>query len=310
MPRCASWRRLTRGGRDKEMNSIAHRFPRYGTVGLLLLLIMETAILASQTHSLPGFPLWRITAWATPVCWWGYILVVDAWIFKRRGTSLLTARRDVFVAMCLLSIITWCLFEAYNRVMPGWQYINLDPHLSVRLVGYAVAFATIMPGLFLTCELFQTYDAFVTWRLPRIRWSNGALTGSVVVGAVFCFAPPFFPEQTRGYLWAFVWTGWFFLIEPINYWRGAQSLYRDWERGSLGRTMQLLAAGALCGLLWEFWNAWAHTKWVYTFPLGQTLKYFEMPLVGFLGFLPFALVLFAMFHCLSSLFTREDKLEL
>ena len=144
----------------------------------------------------------------------------------------------------------------------------------------------------------------------RIQWTNAILTGSVIVGAAFCFVPPFCPEQSRGYLWAFVWTGWFFLLEPINYWRGAPSIYRDWERGSWGRTVQLMAAGALCGLLWEFWNAWAFTKWEYIFPLGQQLKYFEMPFVGFLGFLPFALELFVMFHFISSLFTREDKLEL
>jgi hypothetical protein len=292
------------------MKTVGHRFPRHGTLGLLLLLLMETAIFCASTNVLPQIEWWRVTMWTTPVCWWGYIFVMDAWIYKRRGTSPLSDRRDGFVAMCLISIATWCLFEAYNRVMPGWQYIHLTENLSLRLLGYAVSFATIMPGVFLTCEWLQTHDAFVTWRLPRIRWTSGRLTASVVVGAIFSVVPPFCPPEVRGYLWAFVWTGWFFLLEPINYRRGAQSLYRDWERGSWGRTMQLMAAGAICGLLWEFWNAWAHTKWVYTFPLGQNLKYFEMPLVGFLGFLPFALELFAMFHFVSSLFTKEDKLGL
>mgnify|MGYP000377393145 CR=1 FL=1 len=292
------------------MKTLSHRFPRTGTLGLLMLLLMETAIFCDAHHVLPDLEWWRVTMWATPVCWWGYLFVVDAWIYSRRGTSLLTDRRDVFVAMCLISIATWCVFEAYNRVMPGWQYLNLTEHLSVRFLGYALAFATIMPGVFLTCEWMQTYDAFVTWRLPRLRWTNARLTASLIIGAAFSFVPPFCPVEVRGYLWAFVWTGWFFMLEPINYWRGAQSLYRDWERGSWGRTVQLFAAGGLCGLLWEFWNAWAHTKWVYTFPLGQDLKYFEMPLVGFLGFLPFALELFAMFHLISSLFTKEDKLGL
>ena len=104
--------------------------------------------------------------------------------------------------------------------------------------------------------------------------------------------------------------GWFFLLEPFNYRRGAQSIYRDWEEGNLARTLQLFAAGAICGFLWEFWNMWAYTRWVYVFPLGQDLKFFEMPLVGFLGFLPFALEYFVMFHFLASFFTCEDKLGL
>src|SRR5262249_29294474 len=126
----------------------------------------------------------------------------------------------------------------------------------------------------------------------------------------FVILPPFAPENVRGYLWAFVWTGWVFLLEPFNYWRGAQSLYHDWEHGTLTRTLQLFAAGAICGLLWEFWNRWAYTKWTYIFPAGLGGRIFEMPLVGFLGFLPFALDCFVMFHFISSFFTTEDKLEL
>jgi hypothetical protein len=292
------------------MNGYRHRFPQYGTVGLIILLLMETAIFCSQTDVFPEFRWWRITACATPVCWWGYILFIDAWIYRRKGTSLLTDRRRSLVIQCVLSIVFWCLFEAYNRVMPGWRYEHLVPDLSIRLVGYAIAFATIMPGLFLTCEFLESYNWFARVRMPGFRWSHGALVASAVIGALFAFVPPFMPMNTRGYLWAFVWMGWFFLLEPFNYWRGAPSIFGDWEHGDLSRTLQLFAAGAICGLLWEFWNVWAYTKWVYIFPLGQNLKYFEMPLVGFLGFLPFALEYFVMFHFIASFFTRDDTLGL
>src|ERR1043166_2875404 len=145
-------------------------------------------------------------------------------------------------------------------------------------------------------------------RMPHIRWGGAALNASVLVGALFCVLPPFAPAEWRGQLWALVWMGPFFLLEPFNYRRGMPSIFRDWERGDLSRTLQLFTAGALCGLLWEFWNMWAFKKWVYIFPAGQAPKYFEMPLAGFLGFLPFALDYFAMFHFIASFFTREDRL--
>ena len=53
-----------------------------------------------------------------------------------------------------------------------------------------------------------------------------------------------------------------------------------------------MAGGAICGLLWEFWNYWALAKWTYKLPFLEDLeqyRYFEMPWLGFLGFLPFAL---------------------
>ncbi|HUJ11804.1 MAG TPA: hypothetical protein VL171_17475 [Verrucomicrobiae bacterium] len=289
------------------MTGYCHRFPRYGTIGLAVLLLMETAILCGRSLTLSRLPWGQITSWATPVCWWAYILVCDAWIYRRKGTSLLMDRRRLLMLECILSVAFWCLFEAYNRTMPGWRYQNLEANLSLRMLGYAVSFATIMPGLFLTCELLQSYGLFARARIPPVRWNPSALNISIALGAIFCLAPPFFPSHVRGYLWAFVWLGWFFLLEPFNYRRGAQSIYRDWERGRLARTLQLFAAGAICGLLWEFWNMWAYTRWIYVFPLGQSLKCFEMPLVGFLGFLPFALEYFVMFHFLASFFTREDQ---
>ena len=52
----------------------------------------------------------------------------------------------------------------------------------------------------------------------------------------------------------------------------------------------------MCGVLWEFWNYWAATKWTYTVPYLGDLKIFEMPVLGYLGFPPFALECYAMWH--------------
>jgi hypothetical protein len=58
-----------------------------------------------------------------------------------------------------------------------------------------------------------------------------------------------------------------------------------------------LVAGLVCGFLWEFWNYWATGKWQYVgVPVFPSVKLFEMPLVGYLGFPPFALEAFAMYH--------------
>jgi len=56
----------------------------------------------------------------------------------------------------------------------------------------------------------------------------------------------------------------------------------------------LLISGAICGFLWEMWNFKAGAKWVYSIPYVGVLKIFEMPVLGFLGFPPFAVECCAM----------------
>jgi hypothetical protein len=58
--------------------------------------------------------------------------------------------------------------------------------------------------------------------------------------------------------------------------------------GGGGPFCRTLLAGLVCGALWEAWNFWARTKWIYTVPGFEGLNVFEMPLAGFLGFPPFA----------------------
>jgi hypothetical protein len=88
-----------------------------------------------------------------------------------------------------------------------------------------------------------------------------------------------------------LWVGLFFMLDPIAHHLGGPSLIRDWLEGRWGRLLSLFAGGALCGFCWEFWNYYALTKWTYHLdfvgPL-EAYKYFEMPWIGFLGFLPFA----------------------
>jgi predicted flap endonuclease-1-like 5' DNA nuclease len=56
----------------------------------------------------------------------------------------------------------------------------------------------------------------------------------------------------------------------------------------------------MIGLIWEFYNAFARGKWIYTVPWLEYTKLFEMPPLGFLGFPFFALEAWSMYHVLAS----------
>ena len=103
------------------------------------------------------------------------------------------------------------------------------------------------------------------------------------------------PRGMGAYLFALIWVGFVFLLDPANYRLRLPSLLGDLELGRRDRLYSLLIAGGVCGCLWEFWNYWATAKWIYIFPMFQQWKIFEMPVPGFFGFPPFALECFTMY---------------
>ena len=63
------------------------------------------------------------------------------------------------------------------------------------------------------------------------------------------------------------------------------------------RPVVALALGALtCGFFWELWNFGSYPKWIYRVPIFGFWHVFEMPLLGYLGYVPFSWELFALVH--------------
>jgi hypothetical protein len=102
------------------------------------------------------------------------------------------------------------------------------------------------------------------------------------------------PSVAR-YLAAPVWIGFILLLDPINARLGGDSLFADVRARRFDRAINLLIGGFLCGLLWESANYWSRAKWLYTVPIMEHVKLFEMPLPGYLGFPVFAAECFTMY---------------
>ncbi len=120
------------------------------------------------------------------------------------------------------------------------------------------------------------------------------------------------PAAVAAYLFGAVWIGFFLLLDPINEKLNLPSIRRYWRNGTRRKIWALLLGGFVCGLLWETWNQQAVAAggayWIYIFPeelrpLGLT--YGQMPLLGLLGFPPFALELFAFYLIIRELLGGE-----
>ena len=243
-----------------------------------------------------------VKTYFTPLAWSGYILFVDSLVFRKKGTSLITDRRGEFGLMLPLSIAFWLIFEFYNLYIKNWQYVGLPEDLLLRWLGYAWAFATIWPAILETAEALGEWPPISKRKIRALAITKKYLYFSLALGAVCLIFPLVVPPELAKYLAAPVWLGFIFFLDPLNYWMGKQSLLADLRRGDPRILYSLLISGLVCGVLWEFWNYWAGAKWHYTVPILGHVKIFEMPVLGYLGFPPFAVECYIMLAFVRNLF--------
>lgn len=260
-------------------------FPAHGWLGIVTLISAEY----SMFHGIEP-----AATYFTPLAWTSYILIADAAVFAMTGHSRLREEPRGLIKMAAFSIPLWLVFEAYNLRLANWSYVGLPQGHLERWFGYAWSFATITPGIFMTAALIECFGWFRQESRP-VRFSRATQTSFVVLGAVMLMAPLLAPRRTAAYLFGLVWLGFLFLLDPINHRLHLPSFEGDLALGTRARLYSFLAAGWVCGWLWEFWNYWAPTGWVYTFPIGQQWKIFQMPAPGYLAFPVFALECFAMY---------------
>ncbi len=268
------------------------RLPLYGWMGLVVIALSEAAMLARVE------PFYH---WHTPIAWTGYILLADAIVWKRRGSSWLRNNPAELFFLACASVPLWVVFEMYNKhAIRNWYYVGLPDDLLLRYLGYVWSFATIWPAIFETGDLISSLrdrrapatraEEPVPRRLGLAAWV------CVAAGAVMLILPILLRATPMAtYLAAPVWLGFILLLDPLNARAGGESILGDWRDGRMGRAINLLVAGLVCGLLWEFWNYWAGAKWAYNVPILPDVKIFEMPILGFAGFPAFALECFVMY---------------
>jgi hypothetical protein len=157
-----------------------------------------------------------------------------------------------------------------------------------------LSFSTVVPAVVETAELVRTF----AWteslaRGPRLKLAARPglclLAGVAMLGLLLAWPRVFYP---------LLWLGVLFVLDPLAALLGKRSLGERLARGDW-RSAVALALGALvCGFFWELWNSHSYPKWIYQTPGVEFAYLFEMPLLGYLGYLPFGLELYALTHLL------------
>jgi hypothetical protein len=268
---------------EKEVSRNQLLWPARAWVGLILVAVCWPLnwILPGVRTSYLFFPLWL-----------GYVLLTDGLVWKRSGTSIWSRSRKQFVVLFLISAPVWWLFELINLRTGNWEYTGqeLFSWLQFGLL-CTISFSIVVPAIFETAELMRSFgwiNRFASG--PRVPATQPLFFGLFVIGLAMLAAMLVWPTI----FYPFTWTSLVLMFEPINYWTGRRYFLQELRIGNW-RTVISLALGALvCGLFWEMWNYYSFPKWIYHIPGLAFLRIFEMPLLGYGGYVPFALEVYAL----------------
>ena len=262
--------------------------PYRGLLGLLLIAIAWP--LSQQISQNLFFPLWL-----------GFILLVDGLVLRRTGTSLVVRSPKIMVVMFIVASPYWWAFEGINEITQNWVYVTSTEEDNGGLVGVieaSLSYSTVIPAVFEVSELIGSFGFIKRFaRLPSLVLSRPQIILAGVFGLGSLVTMLIWPT----YLFPMTWLCLFFIFDPINNLTGRPSIIAQVKNGDY-RTVVAFALGALvCGFFWEMWNRDASVSWEYNIGYLDFARIFQMPLLGYGGYLPFGLETYAMFHFVAGL---------
>ena len=227
--------------------------------------------------------MWGVDSFWNPVAftalWTGAAL--SMWAFSRSGYP--GVRRHLYLAG--VSVPVWWWFELINGRAQNWIYVYRFDYSSIEYgLLTSLAFATVVPAIVAAVSLV---DGGGRTLHPYARGSGSQARLALILvasGAALQVAVVAFPVQ----MYPFIWVAPALVFDGLVVRAGGRSLARSLFTGRFGECAIIAVGGLICGFLWEFWNFWSMPKWEYSIPLVGVWKVFEMPVAGYLGYIPFA----------------------
>ena len=241
----------------------------------------------------------------TPL-WLGYILLVNGWTFRRTGYCLLLDRPRLFLGLFPASAAFWWGFEYLNRFVQNWHYVGPQTFTPWEYFLHAtVPFSTVLPAVLSSMELLASAPGVTAGmdRLPPLRWPKPQWAGWVMMmfASIGLAGIGFWPQA----LFPSVWVAPLLLITALQIIGEKETIFSRIAAGDATTVWLAAVAALVCGFWWEMWNSKSLAHWEYAIPSVHRFQLFEMPLLGYAGYLPFGLECLAVTQWLFPSHCRE-----
>lgn len=282
-------------------NSRSYPFPWWGWLGIVTGLVAW--VLA-----------WTRFAWFAEFqphtfspLWFSYILVVNAFCLRRNGRCLMTGRPGFFLLLFPASAAFWWFFEYLNRFVQNWYYVGATFTPWAYFWYATLPFSTVLPAVLSTRQYLLGADwinrCFAQTRPVMLSHPVPAAAGLLLLSAAALSGIGVWPS----YLFPFLWVAPFLIIICLQTLLKERHLFSEIAAGDWSGAAAAALAAIICGGFWEMWNYFSLAKWEYSIPLVHRFQIFEMPLLGYAGYLPFGLECAVIGDMLATLLKKVQR---
>lgn len=260
------------------------QFPKWGWFGIVIVAI---GWFLAWTR-MDWFSAFQRHTFTLP--WIGYILVVNGLCFKRTSTCIMLENPKKFLLLFLYSALFWWFFEYLNRFVQNWYYVGIEDFSPAAYVIFAsLSFSTVLPAVLSTNQYLHTFPA-LTSRLSRgfsfnISISKRFVIVTLILSSLTLSIIGIFPNQ----MFPIIWISPLLVFSSLQVLTGQPTIFAGIKTGDWRYIVLPALSALICGVFWEMWNIGSLAKWHYNIPYVHRFLIFEMPILGYGGYLPFGL---------------------
>ena len=221
--------------------------------------------------------------------WFSYILVVNALCWRRTGRSLMTDGTWFFLLLFPASAAFWWFFEYLNRFVQNWYYIGVQFSPWAYFWYATLPFSTVLPAVLSTRQYLLSANwisrGYADAKPIKLSRFSAAAGGVLLLSAAGLAGIGVWPN----YLFPLLWVSPLLIITCLQTLMKERHIFSQMAAGNWSGAVAAALAAIFCGVFWEMWNYFSLAKWEYSIPLVHRFQIFEMPLLGYAGYLPFGL---------------------
>lgn len=261
----------------------AHAFPWWGWLG-------------AATGAASWTLAWNRFTWFAPFqphtftpLWLSYILVVNGLTFSRTGRCMMCHRTRFFLVLFPFSAAFWWFFEYLNRFVQNWEYTGAMYPAWEYFLYATIPFSTVLPAVLGTRDWVLSFQwiesGFRDYARASFVHAKGLGWTVLFISGAGLFGIGIWPDI----LFPLLWISPLLIIVSLQIIMGELHIFSNLIHGDWRFVVSAALAALCCGFFWEMWNFHSLARWSYHVPLVQRFQIFEMPVLGYAGYLPFGL---------------------